>query len=144
MGEQTINIPNIAIGSEYRAPLALSNESEITACLVIDLNKYQDFMPTIHDIDSGDKDSTKQYDAHHNCIELVEEKSNQNAPPSNTWKVTLQPKSTLEASCCSAPAFKRNTTSVYPLISKVLRVIRLFIVHLLPPAASVDLACQPL
>ena len=31
VGEQTINIPNIAIGSEYRAPLALSNESEITA-----------------------------------------------------------------------------------------------------------------
>ena len=111
---------------------------------MIDLNKYQDFMPTIHDIDSGDKDSTKQYDAHHNCIELVEEKSNQNAPPSNTWKVTLQPKSTLEGFLLFCPSIQKKYNFSVPINIQGIEVIRLFIVHLLPPAASVDLACQPL
>ncbi len=115
VGEKTIDIPNVAIGSEYRAPLALSNESEIAACLVIDLNKYQDFMPTIHDMDAGDQDSTKQYDSHHNCIELVEDKNNPNAPPSNTWKITLQPKSTLEGFLLFCPSIAKKYSFSVPI-----------------------------
>jgi hypothetical protein len=115
VGEQSIEIPNIAIGSEYRAPLALTNESEIPACLVIDLKKYQDFMPTIHDMENGDQDSTRQFDAHHNCIELIEDKSNPNAMPSNTWKITLQPKSTLEGFLLFMPTVVKNYNFKIPI-----------------------------
>lgn len=115
VGEQSIEMPNIAIGSEYRAPLALTNESDIVACLIIDLKKYGDFMPTIHDMESGDQDSTRQFDAHHNCIELLDDKSNPNGMPANTWKITLQPKSTLEGYLLFMPTVAKKYSFKMPI-----------------------------
>lgn len=117
VAEQSIEMPTVPIGSEFRAPLALTNESDIVACLIIDLKKYGDFMPTIHDMESADQDSTKQFDAHHNCIELLDDKSNSSASgmPANTWKVTLQPKSTLEGFLLFMPTVAKKYNFKIPI-----------------------------
>ena len=78
-------------------------------------------MPTIHDMETGDQDSTRQFDDHHNRIELLDETSNAstNGMPANTWKVTLQPKSTLEGSFSLCRRLPRNTISRSPYIQGI-------------------------
>ena len=72
-------------------------------------------MPTIHDMESADQDSTKQFDAHHNCIELLDDKSNSSGMPANTWKVTLQPKSTLEGFLLFMPTVAKKYNFKIPI-----------------------------
>jgi hypothetical protein len=105
-----INIPNIAVGSEFRFPVSVTNSSEIAATLILDLKKYPDFRPTLREVPDGNADPERQLDKSNSIIELIDDKATTNnsmlAP--NTWKITLAAKSTLKAFLLFKPTSEKK------------------------------------
>ena len=109
--QTTMSMPTIAVGSEFRSPMVLTNKSTISASCVLDLKKYPDFKPSICPSLGHTEVTSSQRDSKGNSITLIEDKSAlaQGQPVSqNQWKVTLAPGSTLEGSIVFAPSLVKT------------------------------------
>jgi len=105
--QTTMSMPTIAVGSEFRAPMVLTNKSAISASCVLDCKKYPDFKPSLGSYLGHNEVIPSQRDSKGNSITLIEDKSavTQGQPATqNQWKITLAPGSRLEASMVFAPS----------------------------------------
>ncbi len=118
LDQMTMDMPTIAVGSEYRAPMTLTNKSAISASAIINLKKYPEFRPSITNATKFTTVTSMQNDDKGNVVELVEDKDAAAAGrplTENVWKVTLVPGAVLEASMVYSPTAPKTHKFKLPI-----------------------------
>ena len=110
----------VAVGSEFRLPMTISNKATIAASLILDLTNYQDFKPSILGPDAFAEISPEQSDASNNSIILVKPIDDGSLSPNsakklNLWKIRIQAGATLRGSLVLSPTVKKKYNFKLPL-----------------------------
>jgi hypothetical protein len=136
--QENFRFGQVTVGSVERLPLVLKNNSPITATLILDLNSFGDFVPsminTLEAVDVATKEfgsvSPTQEDEDGNQILLVSNsnydknsvndssrKSKKKKGPSenNSWKVAIPANSTLRAELLFRPTVAKKHSFKLPL-----------------------------
>ena len=119
LAQTVLDMPTIAVGSEYRAPMTLTNKSTINASCVLNLKKYPDFKPCVQKASHFVEVTNNQVDSKGNSVTLIEDKdaaASGRPATENIWKITLAPGNVLEASLVYCPrTVKASNTFKLPL-----------------------------
>jgi hypothetical protein len=125
----------ITVDTLHRLPITLSNRSPIAATLLLDLSSFPDFVPCLFNLVEGMDLPTKEFgpvpvvqeDETGNQIILLQQKlksiddkasdkkGGKRKSPSNCWKLTLPPSSTLSAELIFHPTGAKKYSFKLPL-----------------------------
>ena len=120
MKEKDFSMGWVAVGSEYRMPMTITNKATIAACLILDLTNYQDFKPSINLPGAYAEITSEQSDASNNTIILVKPTDDGSLSPNsikklNLWRIRINPGSTLRGSLMLSPTAKKKYNFKLPL-----------------------------
>jgi hypothetical protein len=106
LDEESMNFGKVAVDSEYRLPMTITNKSPISASLRLDLSQYPDFKPCVISTMNCFADAIEllQEDEFGNKIKSTKYgKANDKSIKNNDWVLTINAGATMYGSLVFAP-----------------------------------------
>lgn len=123
LDEENMHFGKVAVGSEYRLPMTITNKSQIAASLQLDLSQYPDFKPCVTATMNGFADSIEllQEDEFGNKIKSTKYGKNgvhinDKSVKNNEWTLTINAGATLFGSLVFSPKNPKSYNFKLPLM----------------------------